>query len=83
MQVDVKKRGRAPSVLHNHHMESVLEIGGEQLRSKSSSEQQLGQICLETPEGLSPHHHSMFLNRSGTASIQHTPGNVAASGLYL
>lgn len=71
------------SSLHNRHTTSVFEMGGEQLKSKSSSEQQPEQICLEMPEGLSPHRHSMFLNHRGTAGIQHTPGNVAASGLYL
>lgn len=79
VQVDVKKGAElqvlSNSSLHNRHMSSVLEMGGEQLKSKSSSEQQPGQICLQTPEGLSPHRHSMFLNHSCTAGIQHTPVN--------
>lgn len=65
------------SSLHNPHITSVVEKGGVQLKSKSSSEQQLGCVCLEMPGGLSPRCHSMFLNHSGAAGVQHTPGNVA------
>lgn len=55
---------------HNPHITSVLEEGGVQLKSKSSSEQQPGHICLEMPAGLSLRCHG------GAAGVQHTPGNV-------